>query len=435
MSRPAHATVALAIDNLSHEGRGVARDAGKTVFVHGALPGERVTARITRRRGRYDEAETVAVDVASAARVTPRCPHFGVCGGCSLQHATRELQLAHKQSVLLELLQHHAGLRPARVLAPIADAAWGYRRKARLGVKWVAKKGGIVLGFRERAKPYVADCRQCDVLDARVGALLPALRELITGLSAPTRIPQIEVAVGDQEVGLVLRHLTPLTDADRVRLHGFGVTHDIRWFSQIGGYDSVVALDGRTQLLEYRIDDLRIAFAPTDFTQVNAAVNQRMVEQALELLALTPTDTVLDLYCGIGNFTLPIARRAARVRGFEGASSAVERARHNAHLNSIANIEFATLDLDDTRAVATLEVPPDAKLLLDPPRAGAEVVLATLDLRDCPCLVYVSCNPVTLARDSAILRARHGFELSAAGILDMFPHTAHVESMACFTRA
>jgi 23S rRNA (uracil1939-C5)-methyltransferase len=435
MSKPARATVALAIDNLSHEGRGVARDGGKTVFVHGALPGERVTARITSRRGRYDEAETVAVETASAARVTPPCPHYGICGGCSLQHATRELQLAHKQSVLLELLQHHAGLRPARVLAPIAESAWGYRRKARLGVKWVEKKGGILLGFRERAKPYVADCRQCDVLEPRVGALLSLLRELITGLSAPTRIPQIEVAVSDQEVGLVLRHLTPLTAADRARLHEFGLAHGIRWFLQSGGYDSVVALDGRTELLEYRIDDLRFAFAPTDFTQVNAEVNRRMIEQALALLALTPTDTVLDLYCGIGNFTLPIARRAARVLGFEGAASAVARARHNAHLNSIANVEFVALDLDDPRAAAKLEVPPGAKLLLDPPRAGAEVVLATLDLRDCACLVYVSCNPVTLARDSAILRARHGFELSAAGILDMFPHTAHVESMACFVRA
>lgn len=429
------APLEVVIDRLSHEGRGVGRVAGKAVFVHGALPGERVRARILRRHGRYDEAEVTEVLDADAARVAPRCAHFGVCGGCSLQHLDEAAQLAHKQGVLAELLDHQGGVTPGKLAAPITGPQWGYRRKARLGVKLVAKKGGVLVGFRERAKPYVADCRQCDILDPRVGSRLLDLRALIAGLSAPDRVPQIEVAIGDDAVALVLRHLTPLTTADHALLADYARANGLEIFLQGGGYDSVVNLhaDGPTRL-SYRVAGCVLEFAPTDFTQINAVINARMVARALELLAIGPTDRVVDLFCGLGNFTLPLAVAAAAVHGYEGDAALVAQGTANAALNGLANAHFSVANLAEPAACAALELAGANKLLLDPPRSGALAVVEHAPLAAVERLVYVSCNPVTLARDAAVLVRRHGFHLDESGILDMFPHTAHVESISLFTR-
>ena len=423
------------IDNLSHEGRGVARHDGKTVFVHGALAGEMVTARVLRKHGRFDEAETIAVLRAAEARVTPRCPHYGVCGGCSFQHAAEGLQLQHKQGVLLELLRHQGGLAPRRVADPIRSPQWGYRRKARLGVKYVTKKGGVLVGFRERAKPYVAECQQCDILDLRVSAAIPALRTLIQGLSIRDRLPQIEVAVGDTQVALVLRHLAPLTPDDHTALVDYAARSGFIVLLQSGGYDTIATLAGHAPApLTYRVENETIGFLPTDFTQVNPYINSQMVARALAHLEPSASDTVVDLFCGVGNFTLPVARRAGQVTGIEGEAGLVARARANAQHNGLSNIEFAVANLEDAAAVAALSLASADKLLLDPPRAGALTLLEGLRFDQCQRLVYVSCSPVTFARDAAVLVARHGFSLIETGILDMFPNTAHVESLSLFVR-
>ena len=427
--------LSLEIDNLSHEGRGVARHAGKTVFVDGALAGELVTARVLRTHGRYDEAETIAVARASDARVTPPCPHYGVCGGCSLQHAAEALQLEHKQGVLLELLRHQGDLAPRRVAAPISSPQWGYRRKARLGVKYVTKKGGVLVGFRERAKPYVAECHQCDILDQRVSAAIPALRVLIQGLSIRDKLPQIEVAVGDTQVALVLRHLAPLTADDHAALVDYELRSGFMLLLQPGGYDTVATLTGQPPApLTYQVENETIAFLPTDFTQVNAHINSQMVARALQHLALTATDRVVDLFCGVGNFTLPIARRAGQVMGIEGDAGLVARAQANALRNGLTNVEFAVANLEDSAAVGALSLAAADKILLDPPRAGALTLLEGLRFEQCQRLVYVSCSPVTFARDAKVLVAQHGYTLVETGILDMFPNTAHLESLSLFVR-
>ncbi len=426
--------VELTIESLAHEGRGVARLDGKTVFVDGALPGERVTARIRRRRGRFDEAETVSVLEPSPRRVAPPCPHFGVCGGCSLQHMAEDDQLEHKQSVLLELLEHQGGIAPRRVAAPIRGPQWGYRRKARLGVKLVPKKGGVIIGFRERAMPYVTDCSRCDVLDTRVSGELGALRELVQSLSIAARVPQIEVSAGDERVALIVRHLEPLSAADRDALAGFAARTGFDLYLQSGGLDSVTALTPPAETLGYEVEGIRFAFEPYDFTQVNAAINRRIVARAIEHLAPTANDAVLDLYCGIGNFSLPLARRAGHVTGVEGDAGLVARAAANAAANELSNCRFESADLNEVDPLRALDTRV-TRVLMDPPRSGAQVLLDTLDLGAVERLVYVSCSPVTFARDAGVLCRRHGFELAETGIADMFPQTAHVESVSLFERA
>jgi 23S rRNA (uracil1939-C5)-methyltransferase len=426
--------VALDVESLSHEGRGVARRDGKTVFVFGALPGERVQARITRQRGSFDEAEVTAIETPAPVRIEARCAHFGVCGGCALQHVDEEFQLAHKQAVLLELLRHHAGVQPESVAAPIRGPQWGYRRKARLGLKHVPRKGGVIIGFRERGSPFITDCQRCETLDPRVGTILPSLRALVDGLSIPERIPQFEVAVSDERVVLVLRHLAPLSEADRAALGVAASELDVEFHLQSGGPETVVPLAGPDRALVYRVDDLALEFAPLDFTQVNPEINARMVARALDYLAPTPADRVADLFCGLGNFTLPLARRAGAVVGIEGEAALTARAAANAVANGIDNVEFAVADLARPEAVAALALGGPNKLLLDPPRAGAAAVIEGIDLAAVERLVYVSCNPVTFARDAAVLRRTHGFVLAETGILDMFPQTAHVESISLFVR-
>ncbi len=428
-----------AVESLSHDGRGVARLGGKVVFIEGALPGETVRFRVQRRRKSYDSAQLLEVLAASPDRVTPPCPHFGVCGGCSLQHLHAPAQLLAKQRQLADNLARIGKVEPAAWLAPLTGPAWGYRRRARLGVRLVPKKGGVLVGFRERRRSFITPLTQCPVLDPRLAALLPALRELVGALSCPERIPQIEAAAGDDATALVVRHLVPLSDTDRARLRAFAVRHGVQLLLQPGGPESIVALEpALPRPLSYRLaaHDTLIEFGPADFVQINAQVNAQMVTQALALLAPQPGEQVLDLFCGLGNFTLPLARRCARVLGIEAEAAAVVAARANAARNGITNAEFRVANLYDETAP---EPPWGAyradKLLLDPPRTGAMQAIKQLHAPLPQRLVYVSCNPATLARDAGYLVHVLGYRLASAGVLDMFPHTSHVESMALFVQS
>lgn len=423
----------VTIERLSHEGRGVARHAGKTVFVADALPGERVVARVTRHHRRYDEAVTqTLLSAADPARVTPRCAHASHCGGCALQHLDPAAQLAHKRAMLLEHLRHQAGTAPVEGLEPITGPLWGYRRRARLSVREVPKKGGVLVGFREKSSHYVTEITRCEVLVPEVGQQLPALKALLDSLSIRAHIPQIEVASDGVTTLLAFRHLAPPVPADLDRMRAFEAATGLRVALQDGTAVHSVPIGGPVSLA-YPLDGLTLKFLPGDFVQVNAAVNTRLVARALDLLAPGSGDTVLDLFCGIGNFTLPLARRCARVLGLEGDAALVARAAANADANRIDNADFALCDLADATQVGARARAADL-VLLDPPRNGAEVALRALDFARTRRIVYVSCNPVTLARDAGILVHERAFRLRAAGVIDMFPHTAHVESLAVFER-
>lgn len=421
---------------LTHDGEGVVRE-GKAAFIAGALPGERVRFRRTRRHRQHDEAELLEVLEPSPSRVEPRCAHFGVCGGCALQHLAPEAQLAAKETELRDNLQRVGRVSPDNWLAPLRGPVWSYRRRARLGSKFVTKKDRVVVGFRERLAPYVAEVKRCEVLAAPVGELIESLAALLNGLALRQRIPQIEVAVADNDVALVLRVLETPPEQDLQRLREFAAQHPVRFYLQPGGLDSVQALDAGSERpavpLHYALPqfDLQLEFRPTDFIQINAAINQELVARAVDMLELTSASQVLDLYCGLGNFTLALARRAARVVGVEGESGLVERARHNAVRNRISNAEFH---------VANLSRRPEptqpwlqggyTHVLLDPPRAGAIEVLASIGALKPRRLLYISCHPGSLARDLGVLVHEQGMRLVAAGVLDMFPHTTHVESLA-----
>jgi len=429
--------IELDITDLSHDGRGVGRVDGKAVFVAGALAGERVRARVTAKKRHFDEAAAVEILTAAAERVTPRCGHFGRCGGCALQHLDPAAQIVAKQRVLLENFERIGHVAPQRVLPPLTDQPWGYRRKARLGVKYVAKKQRVLVGFREAADPrFIADIDSCEVLVPAVGRALGDLARLIEGLDARERIPQIEVAAGDALTALVFRHLDPLGERDREALRAFGEAHGLAIFLQPGGNDSVQPLWPLNAKLEFRIPQAEVSleFRPLDFVQVNAGMNLRMIDHALALLDPKPGDRVLDLFCGLGNFTLPIARRAGHVVGVEGEAGLVQRARDNAARNGINNAEFFAADLSKPLAGESWLQQPYDLVLLDPPRTGADGVIAQLPTREVRRLVYVSCHPGSLARDAGMLVREHGFALRAAGVMDMFPHTAHVESIALFER-
>jgi 23S rRNA (uracil1939-C5)-methyltransferase len=424
------------IGDLAHDGRGVARVEGKTVFVADALPGERVRARRLRRHRRFDEALVEELLTASADRVSPRCRHFGTCGGCALQHLAPAAQIAAKQKVLADNFARIGQVEPARWLPPLTAEPWGYRRRARLSVKRVAKKGRVLAGFRERDARFVADLSHCDVLDPALGDRLDALGAMLDTLEGAASIPQIEFSAGDTTRALVFRHLAPLSDRDRAKLVAFGLDHGFAILLQPGGTDSVRPLWPNQVTLDYALPayGLTLAFEPLDFVQVNARINRMMVDLALELLAPGPGDCVLDLFCGLGNFSLPLARRAARVCGVEGDAGLVQRARDNAGRNGIGNAEFHVGDLaGDVRGSAWARARWDG-VLLDPPRSGADVLLKQLPVRDVRRVVYVSCHPGSLARDAGTLVRSHGFRLLAAGVMDMFPHTAHVESIALFAR-
>lgn len=425
------------ITALSPEGRGVAHVDGETVFIHGALPGERVTFRYLRRRRGIGEGDVVEVLQPSPERIEPACAHFSICGGCSLQHVSPERQRQLKSEVLQTQLERIGRVSPEEWLSPLSGNPWGYRRKARLGVKLVPKKGGVLVGFRERGSSFIAALDACEVLDPRVGHKLPELARLIEGLSVARQLPQIEVAIGDDAVGLVFRHLAPLTPADKEALIAFGQQHDFLMFLQPGNESTVRLLWPEQGGLSYRLPDfdVEVAFRPTDFTQVNADINRLMVARAIELLDPQPQESVLDLFCGLGNFTLPLARRAKQVVGVEGEAGLVARARENAVRNGLENCDFHVADLSrDVRDLPWMQQNYD-KLLLDPARSGAAELIPQIAGLGAGRIVYVSCNPATLARDAGMLVHEHGYRLRSAGIIDMFPHTAHVESIAVFERA
>jgi 23S rRNA (uracil1939-C5)-methyltransferase len=426
----------LDIVDLSHDGRGVARVDGKAVFVTGALKGERVRARQTLRKKSFDEAVTLEVLRAAPERVAPRCAHFGTCGGCALQHLDPAAQIAAKQHVLLENFERIGHVRPERILAPLTGEPWGYRRKARLGAKWVAKKDKALVGFREQDGRFIADLARCEVLVPQVGERLGELSALVGALDARDKIAQIELAAGDDVVVLVFRHLEPLGEADRERLRSFGRSSGITVYLQPGDNASIHPLDPDAPPLRFALPqyDVDFEFRPLDFVQVNGEMNRRMVDHALALLDPRPDDRVLDLFCGLGNFTLPLARRAGSVVGVEGEPGLVQRARENAARLGIANVEFHAADLArDLRAQPWVGQGFD-KMLLDPPRTGADATIPQLPLAGVGRIVYVSCHPGSLARDAGILVREHGYRLAAAGVMDMFPHTAHVESIAVFER-
>jgi 23S rRNA (uracil1939-C5)-methyltransferase len=412
--------------------------------VEGALPGETVEFLRCDREGPLDAARTLDVLDAAIDRVEPRCQHYGVCGGCSLMHLDPSAQIAWKQSLLLGDLAAQ-GLSPARTLEPLRAEAWRYRRRARLGVKLVPGKGKVVVGFREKDRRFIADLATCEVLAGpdhgplaeQPGRLIPLLSELIGSLTIAAKLPQVEVSVGDGELALVMRTLEPPSAEDLERLREFAREYQLRVFLQPGGLASVTPLEPeRGSLLHFSLPafGVELSFAPTDFVQVNAAINRAMVERAIELLELAPEHRTLDLFCGLGNFTLPLARRCKFVLGVEGDVGLVERARQNALDNEIGNASFERRDLyGDVGELEWVEGGFD-RVLLDPPRSGAQAIVERFDRIGAPRVVYVACSPESLARDSAILVNRHGYHLAAAGVMDMFPHTAHVESIAVFER-
>jgi 23S rRNA (uracil1939-C5)-methyltransferase len=416
---------------LNHDAEGVVRS-GKTVFLPGALPGERVRFRRRRPQKQFDYGELLGIVTPSQDRVTPRCAHFGTCGGCALQHLAPAAQLLVKEQELRETLQRVAQIEPERWLPPFTGPVWNYRRRARLGVKDVGKKGRVLVGFRERAKPYIADLARCEILAEPVGTLLEPLARLIEKLTVRAQLPQIEVAVADNATALVLRILQPLTASDRELLGEFAKAHAVEFLLQSGGPQTVTPLAGAGAPLYYRLDefDVTLEFQPLDFVQVNAGLNALMIRQALDLLAAGPGDRVLDLFCGLGNFSLPLARRGAEVVGIEGDEGLVARARANAGRNALPNSSFYSADLSQPDPDARWWQGGFSQVLLDPPRAGAREVLPAIARLAPRRIVYVSCHPGTLARDLGELTQQHGYVVRAAGVLDMFPHTTHVESMA-----
>ncbi len=428
--------VAADIESLNHKGKGVAHVDGKATFIHGALAGEKVTFRYTGRRKSHDEGDVHEVLQASPDRVTPKCSAFGRCGGCSLQHLTPAAQIAAKQQVLLDALHRIGNVEPAEILPAItSESAWGYRRKARLGAKFVIKKDKMLVGFRERSSSFLVDMDECHVLHPKVGFALRDLADLIASLELSQQLPQIEVAMDDERCVLIFRVLEEPGETDREKLRRFGESQDFHIYLQSGGPDTVQPLDEPIQL-HYALPDfdLDLSFEATDFTQVNTEINRKMVSTAVELLALTPQDQVLDLFCGMGNFTLPMARQAGSVVGVEGAAELVQRARNNAEHNQLQNVTFYTANLYEQLDREPWMKMPFNKVLLDPPRSGAFEMLDHINRMSVERIVYVSCYPGTLARDAGELVNHFGYKLVSAGVMDMFPHTAHVESIALFER-
>ena len=422
---------------LTADGEGIVKD-GKAAFVGGALPGEVIRFRRVRRHRGHDEGQLLAVIEASPDRVIPRCSHFGVCGGCALQHLSADRQIEIKERELRDALERVAKVSPDAWLPPLRGPQWGYRRRARLGARYVPKKARVVVGFRERLAPYIAALDHCEVLAAPVGALIAPLSVMLTGLASREHIPQIEVAIAENITALVFRVLRPLPEGDVAALREFGRQHALRIYLQSGGLDSVAPLDAVADLeaLRYSLPEFGVAyeFAPTDFVQINAALNAAMVSQVISLLELDPASRVLDLFCGLGNFTLPLARRAAAVLGIEGDAALIERARHNAQMNGLTNAQFLAADLTQPLPLnAPYLAGGFSHVVLDPPRAGALEVMPTIAQLAPRKVAYISCHPASLARDIAVLVHEFGFELRAAGVLDMFPHTAHVESLAVLT--
>jgi len=440
----------LTVESIDLEAQGVAHNAeGKVVFIEDALPGEEVQVKVNRRKNNWEQATMTALRRESAQRVVPQCPHFGTCGGCKMQHLHVGAQVATKQRALEDALWHLGKVRSEQMLRPIEGPAWGYRYRARLSVRFVVKKDKVLIGFHERKSSYVADMDSCAVLPPAVSAMLLPLRALVAGMDQRDRLPQIELAVGDEVIALVLRHLEPLSAPDLARLREFGATHGVQWWLQPKGPDTVHRLDDGGPDLAYALPEFGVTmpFKPTDFTQVNPHINRVLVARALRLLDARADERVIDWFCGLGNFTLPIARQAREVLGVEGSEALVERARANAAFNGLAaTTRFAARNLFELAPADVAAYGPADKWLVDPPREGAFALAKALaDLHADPAaalgfaaprrIVYVSCNPATLARDAGLLVHQAGYRCSAAGAVNMFPHTAHIESMAVFDRA
>jgi 23S rRNA (uracil1939-C5)-methyltransferase len=425
------------IDALDHEGHGIARADGKVIFVDGALPGETAEISIYRRQPRHDAANTLRILRPSATRATPGCPHYGLCGGCSLQHLEASAQVAAKQRILEEALARIGKVRPEIILPALHGPTWGYRSRARLSVKRVAKKGGALVGFHEKKSWFIVDMHTCKVLPPTIAALLLPMRELINQLGNGDRIPQIEVAVGEAHTVLVFRLLSPWNDDDAQRVRDFAARHGVHIWEQAKGPDTARPFaPSDSPLLHYRLPEfgLTLPFRPTEFTQVNTAINRALVHRAMQLLAPRAGERIGDFFCGLGNFTLPIARLGARVLGIEGSAGLVARARENALSNAL-EADFAVDNLFEMSPEKFAALGHFDKLLIDPPRDGAMELVKSLPETGGPSrIVYVSCNPATLARDSEVLCHVKGYRLAAAGVANMFPHTAHVESIACFVR-
>jgi len=428
--------VRVTIESMTHDGRGVAHVDGKAVFIDHALPGEELSFLYTGRSRKYDEGRLCEMFQASDQRVEPKCAHFEICGGCSLQHQNSASQILSKQQTLLDNLERIGKVKPERVLEALTGPVWGYRNKARLGVKYVRKKGRVLVGFREKHKPYLADIRRCEVLHPSVGTRLDELAKLIQGMEARERIAQIEVAVGEQTTALVFRNLDPLSDSDAGILKDYAEKTGLHIWLQPGGPDTVAPLWPQDSQLSYHLQehDIEMQFMPADFTQVNVEINRDMIGQALDLLDIDKDSNVLDLFCGLGNFTLPLARRAGHITGVEGDVGLVQRARENASRNGIDNVEYHAVDLTQDPAGQGWMQQTYDRILLDPPRSGAQEMMPHIAALGAARIVYVSCHPGSLARDAGLLVNEHGYRLVAAGVMDMFPHTSHVESMALFEK-
>ncbi|HVL75780.1 MAG TPA: 23S rRNA (uracil(1939)-C(5))-methyltransferase RlmD [Noviherbaspirillum sp.] len=441
----------ILIESLDMEGRGVGHQVnedgspGKVIFVEGALPGERVEYQSFRRKPKWEAATLTALHNESALRVQPKCVHFGTCGGCAMQHLEPGAQVAVKQRVLEDNLWHLGKVRAETMLAPVHGPTWGYRYRARLSVRHVAKKGGMLVGFHERKSSFIADMTSCQILPPHVSDMLVPLRGLVGSLSIFDRMPQIELAVGEGVTALVLRNMAPLTTDDEDRLRAFADTHGVQWWLQPKGPDTVYPFYPEQSTLCYTLPEfgVRMPFKPTDFTQVNHQINRVLVSKALRLLDMQPNERVADLFCGLGNFTLPLATRAAEVVGIEGSTALTERALENARLNGLdTKTSFHCRNLFEATAADFAALGRFDRMLIDPPREGALAVcqaLVELGKADASMrprrIVYVSCNPSTLARDAGYLVHQGGYTLRQAGVVNMFPHTAHVESIAVFDAA
>lgn len=433
------------IESLDHEGRGVAHVDGKTIFIGGALPFETVEYSSFRKKTTFENADCVKVLEESFMRTAPRCPHFGVCGGCSMQHVEFNAQVAVKQRVLEDNFQRIGKVKPEVMLPPIYGPAWGYRHRARLSARFVAKKGGVLVGFHEKRSSFVADMQECHILPARISALLMPLRSLIASLSIAQRMPQIELAVGESVDVMVLRNMDALTAADETTLKNFADAHNaqserpLQFWLQPKGPDSCYPfypLD--VPALSYSLPEFRVTmpYKPTEFTQVNPSINQVLVSRALKLLDPQPHEKIADMFCGLGNFTLPIARSGAHVHGMEGSKQLLERALENATHNGLQdNVSYEMANLFEITPEKLAALGRFDKMLIDPPRDGADILVKAFTDETAPQrIVYVSCSPSTLARDAAILVHTKGYTLKSAGIVNMFPHTAHVESIAWFEK-
>ncbi len=424
------------IDALDHEGHGICRVEGKVTFVDGALPGETAEISVFRKHPKYDSANAVRILKSSSQRAAPKCVHYGRCGGCVLQHLEVSAQVAAKQRILEENLQRIGKLRPEIILPALYGPSWAYRHRARFSVKRVDKKGGSLVGFHEKKSWFIVDMHTCEVLPPHVAALFMPMRGLIPQLSNSDRVPQIELAIGETSTVLVFRLLTPWNDDDKEIVRTFADKHDVEIWVQPKGPDTAVPFYPENgALLQYTLPEFNIVhpFRPTEFTQVNPHINRALVHRAVTMLAPQAHERIADFFCGLGNFTLPIARSGARVLGIEGSKALVSRAQENAQLNSLNNVEYAVDNLFEMTPEKYADLGHFDKLLIDPPRDGAIELVKSLPADNPPQrIVYVSCNPATLARDSEVLCHVKGYKLKAAGIANMFPHTAHVESIALF---